>query len=227
MQGAPDRGPLTRTLERMAGRVLSVNLGIVTVASWASDAGRTGIDKRPVATTRATTTGLVGDHIFDVPGHGGVDQAAYAYAAEDAAWWARELGREIGPGRFGENLTTEGVEVTGAVIGERWQVGTTVLEVSAPRIPCRVFAGFWEVPDLIKRFTAHGAPGAYLRVLVEGELSTGDAVEVVHRPAHGVTIGETFRALTLEPELLPHLLEAPELPTHIRERAARRVATQA
>jgi MOSC domain-containing protein YiiM len=77
-----------------------------------------------------------------------VDQAVYAYAAEDAAWW------DQGPGRFGENLTTEGIDVTGAVIGEHWRVGAVLLEVSVPRIPGTTFAGFWQAPDLVKRFTA-------------------------------------------------------------------------
>jgi MOSC domain-containing protein YiiM len=112
--------------------------------------------------------------------------------------------------------------VTGAVIGERWLVGPVLLEVSRPRIPCTTFAGFWQAPDLVKRFTQRGAPGAYLRVLDEGDLQAGDPVEVVHRPAHGLTIGETFRALTTEPELLPRLLDAPELPVRIREKALRR-----
>jgi MOSC domain-containing protein YiiM len=99
-----------------------------------------------------------------------------------------------------------------------------MFEVALPRIPCRTFAGFWGVPDLIKRFTDHGAPGAYLRVVMEGEVGAGDPIEIVHRPGHGVTLGETFRALTNEPDLLPRLLDAPELPAKTRERVRRRLA---
>jgi MOSC domain-containing protein YiiM len=210
----------------MTGRLVSVNLGVVRTAQWASPVGATGIDKRPVpGRVRATAVGLAGDRVLDAAHHGGVDQAVYAYAREDAAWWAAELERELPPGRFGENLSTEGLDLTGAVIGERWAVGDALLEVSCPRIPCRTFVGFWEVPDLIKRFTAHGAPGAYLRVLTEGELGAGDTVEVVHRPAHGLTIGDTFAAVTLRPELLPRLAEVGELPAKYRDRARRRVGT--
>ena len=209
----------------MAGRLVSVNVGAPTSASWAdADDGRSGIDKRPAAgPVRVAPAGVVGDFIGNLRVHGGADQAAYAYAREDAAWWERELGHEIRPGAFGENLSTQGVDVTGAVIGERWAAGTALLEVSMPRTPCTVFAGFWDVPDLIKRFTAHGAPGAYLRVVRAGVVTAGDPVEVVDRPAHGVTIGTTFRALNGEPELLPALLAATQLPKAVRDKVHRRL----
>ncbi|MER7460203.1 MOSC domain-containing protein [Micromonospora sp. NPDC126480] len=210
----------------MTGRVISVNLGIVTEAEWAGDAsGRSGIDKRPAdGRVHVHGEGLAGDFIGERAHHGGPDKAVYAYAEEDAAWWAAELGRRVAPGAFGENLTTRAVDVTGAVIGERWAIGSAVLQVSMPRTPCTTFAGFWGVPDLIKRFTVRARPGAYLRVLGEGEIGAGDRVEVLDRPAHGVTVGEVFRALNLEPELLPRLLHAEELPERVREKARRRVA---
>ena len=202
-----------------------MNVGAALEAPWAGDCGRTGIDKRPVAgRVRATTYGLAGDSILDKRHHGGRDQAAYAYAREDAAFWAAELDRDIQPGNFGENLSTVGIAVTDAVIGERWAIGDAVFEVSAPRLPCRVFAGFWGVPDLIKRFTDHGAPGAYLRVIVEGEVGAGDRIAVISRPGHGLTVGETMRALTIEPELLPRLLAVDALPDKVRDTARRRVA---
>ncbi|MEU8389115.1 MOSC domain-containing protein [Micromonospora sp. NPDC048842] len=212
----------------MTGRVAAVNLGIVTEAGWASDAsGRSGIDKRPVdGPVSLLTGGVAGDFIAERPQHGGPDQAVYAYAEEDAAWWVAELGRAIPPGGFGENLTTYAVDVTGAVIGEQWQVGSALLQVTKPRTPCTTFAGFWGVPDLIKRFTVRASPGAYLRVLREGEVGAGDPVEVVDRPAHGVTIGEVFRATSLEPELLPRLLDVEDLPAPIREKARRRLAAR-
>lgn len=210
----------------MTGRVLSINVGTVTQAAWAGDAsGRSGIDKRP-ATGRVTVRadGVDGDFIGERAVHGGVDKAVYSYAREDALWWERELDRTIGSGGFGENLTLTGVDVTGAVIGERWAVGTALLEVSLPRTPCTTFAGFWGVPDLIKRFTDRAAPGAYLRVLRDGEVGAGDPVEVVGRPAHGVTIGETFRILTVASESLPRLLDVPELPAYVQDRVRRRLA---
>ncbi|MEV0329854.1 MOSC domain-containing protein [Micromonospora echinospora] len=209
----------------MTGKVISVNLAVVTEAEWAGDAsGRSGIDKRPaVGRVPIRFDGVVGDFIAERAHHGGPDQAVYAYATEDAGWWAAELDRAVPPGRFGENLTTLGVDVTGAVIGEQWAIGSALLQVTKPRTPCRTFAGFWGVPDLIKRFAARAAPGAYLRVLREGEVGADDRVEVRDRPAHGVTIGEVFRALHGEPELLPRLLDAPGLPEPIREKVRRRL----
>ncbi|MFF5057112.1 MOSC domain-containing protein [Micromonospora sp. NPDC000663] len=210
----------------MTGRVAAVNLGIVTEADWAGDAsGRSGIDKRPVdGPVAVLAEGLAGDFIGERAVHGGPDKAVYAYAEEDAAWWSAEIGRSIRPGGFGENLTTYAVDVTEAVIGEQWAVGTAVLQVTMPRTPCTTFAGFWGVPDLIRRFTVRASPGAYLRVLREGEVGAGDPVEVMERPAHGVTIGEVFRATSLEPELLPRLLDADDLPEPIRDKVRRRLA---
>jgi MOSC domain-containing protein YiiM len=210
----------------MISQLISVNLGMVRVASWARNAsGRSGIDKRPAdGRVMVRAGGVVGDFIGELAHHGGADKAAYAYAREDATWWEGELGRKIPPGSFGENLSTEGIDVTGAVIGERWAIGSARFEVSVPRTPCTTFAGFWGVPDLINRFTEHGAPGAYLRVIADGEVGAGDAIEVIHRPAHAVTIGDTFRALNNSPELLPRLLDAPELPLDVRERVQRRIA---
>lgn len=206
----------------MTGRIVSVNLGVLRTVPWTAGMGSTGIDKRPTpGRVRAEGVGLVGDVIVDKANHGGYDQAIYAYAREDAAWWAAELDREVLPGAFGENLSTEGIDVTGAVIGERWQVGSTLLEVSRPRIPCRTFAGFWDVPQLIKLFTRRGVPGAYLRIVTEGELGAGDEVRLVNRPEHGVTIGDVFRALTGDRALIPRLLDAPELPAALHEKARR------
>ncbi|MEV0428909.1 MOSC domain-containing protein [Micromonospora sp. NPDC050495] len=209
----------------MTGRLAAVNLGVITEAEWAGDpSGRSGIDKQPTDGPVAVRfAGLTGDFIGERAHHGGPDQAVYAYAEEDAARWSAELGRALRPGAFGENLTTYAVDVTGAVIGERWAVGSALLEVTKPRTPCATFAGFWGMPDLIKRFTARAAPGAYLRVLREGAVGAGDPVEVVERPAHGVTIGQVFRATTLEPDLLPALLDVPELPAALQEKVRRRL----
>jgi len=140
---------------------------------------RSGIDKRPVEGRVAVgRLGLDGDVQANRRHHGGEGQAVYAYAQEDADWWAAELDRELPAGRFGENLRTTGLDLTGAVLGERWRVGTTLLEVTASRTPCANFERFWGVPQLVRRFTAHGATGAYLRVLETGNVGAGDAVEV-------------------------------------------------
>lgn len=196
----------------MIGTVVAVNVVHALIPDVLGSLELTAIDKRPVVgRVLARTLGLAGDRQYDTRNHGGPDQAVYAYAREDAEHWQRELERTLVPGSFGENLSTQGVEVTGAVVGEHWAIGDAVLQVSCPRIPCATFQGFWDVPQLVRRFTEHGAPGAYLRVLVEGLVGAGDPVRIVHRPGHGVTLGETFRALTGERELLPRLLDVPEL----------------
>jgi MOSC domain-containing protein YiiM len=207
--------------------VISVN---VAFPREVEGIGRTGIDKRPadgpvaVAVPGEGGSGVAGDAILETDVHGGVDQAVYAYAREDLDAWQQSLSRALSNGTFGENLTTDGVDVTGAVIGERWRIGTEVeLEVSSPRSPCNTFARWMDEPQWIKRFTARALPGAYLRVVNPGTVRARDTVEVVHRPAHGLTIGDTFRAVTLEPALLPRLIDVEELPAYIRERAARRV----
>jgi MOSC domain-containing protein YiiM len=197
----------------------------------------TGIDKRPTddtITVRAPGPmhgglggGLVGDFIGDSQVHGGDDQAVYAYAREDLDVWQQELERDLDNGMFGENFTTEGLDVTGALIGERWQAGSDglVLEVSRPRVPCRTFAAWLAIQGWVKTFTKAATPGAYLRVIESGTVRGGDSIVVVDRPNHDVTIGLVFRALTLEPELLPRLLEADALPDETQELARRRVTS--
>jgi MOSC domain-containing protein YiiM len=168
--------------------------------------------------------GLAGDVQVNRRHHGGEGQAVYAYAQEDADWWAAELDRALPPGRFGENLRTSGVDLADAVLGERWRVGTALLQVTAPRIPCANFERFWVVPQLVKRFTAKGASGAYLRVLETGEIAAGDPIEVVHRPGHGVTAGLAFRAFTTQKSRLPELAPAlSHLPVKDRPRVAAKI----
>jgi MOSC domain-containing protein YiiM len=167
--------------------------------------------------------GLAGDRVYDVKHHGGPDQAVYAYAREDLDTWAAELGKPLSNGAFGENLTTEGVYVNDALIGERWRIGQdVVLEVCCPRIPCGTFQGWLEQDGWIKRFTQAVLPGTYLRVISPGMISAGDRVRVEGRPSHDVTVAVTFRAMTTEPELLPRLLTAEAMPDDIKELARRR-----
>ncbi|MFE9662264.1 MULTISPECIES: MOSC domain-containing protein [unclassified Streptomyces] len=180
--------------------------------------GVTGIDKRPVTGPLRVAapgpkgiggSGLAGDAVCDLRHHGGNDQAVYAFAREDLDDWEPDLGRALPAGCFGENFTTEGVDITHALIGERWRVGgELVLEVSSARIPCRTFAGFLGERGWVRRFTEKGAPGAYLRVITPGEVRAGDPVEVVHRPDHDITVLTEFRALTTRRELLPRVLVA-------------------
>ena len=193
----------------------------------------TGIDKRPVAGPVAVTApgpkgtgqvGLAGDRVYDVKHHGGDDQAVYAYAREDLDRWEAELGRRLANGSFGENLTTAGLDVNEALIGERWRIGPDlVLEVSCPRIPCATFQGWLERDGWISRFTQAALPGAYLRVIEPGDIRAADPIEIVQRPGHDVTVALTFRALTRQPELLPRLLIADALPEESRERVRKRI----
>jgi len=213
--------------------IVSVNLA-VPEPNPAKGVGVTGINKQPVGhavTVRApgpkTTglhSGLVGDRIFDVEHHGGDDQAVYAYALEDYGWWQARLGRRLPNGLFGENLTTEGVDVNGAVIGERWRVGALlVLQPTFGRIPCATFQHKMGEPGWVKTFARASRPGAYLRVLEPGEVRAGDPVTVEDRPSHGVSIAMAFRAYMTEPELLPELVEVDGLPDDLRETLAERL----
>jgi MOSC domain-containing protein YiiM len=161
--------------------------------------GVTAIDKRPAeGPVKVHPLGLTGDIQASRKHHGGPSKAVYAYSQEDADFWSAELGRDMAPGMFGENLRVAGIEATQAVIGEQWRIGEVLLEVTEPRTPCMNFARYLGEPDWVKRFTAEGRVGTYLSVLRGGKIEAGDAVVVVHRPEHKVTIGQLFAGLTAE-----------------------------
>jgi MOSC domain-containing protein YiiM len=180
---------------------------------------RTAIDKRPVpGPIPLGRSGLDGDERGDLEHHGHDDQAVYAYAAEDADHWAAELERAVPPGALGENLRTVGLDVSGACIGERWRVGTALVEVSAPRTPCRTFVRHWDLPDLVERFTRAGRPGAYLRVIEPGAVAAGDPVEVVARPEHGISVATAlaWRNVAIERDEAERLAAVPGLSAPMR-----------
>lgn len=199
-------------------RIESVNVGTIEQVPWGS-LKASAINKRPVfGTVDVDFLGLVGDQVADTKHHGGRDQAVYAYAREDLDDWQRELGRPIASGGFGENLTTVGLDVQNARLGERWRVGTALLEVSAVRIPCAVFQGFMAERAWVKRFTERGVPGAYLRVIEPGQVQPGDAIDVVQTRDHDVTVAMAFRALTTDRHLLPELAVEPRVSQVIRNK---------
>lgn len=164
----------------MQASVLSVNVAQPRTIRWRGQDVPTGIFKEPVeGPVRARDQGLEGDHQADRRVHGGEAKAVYAYAREDYEWWEAELGRELPPGTFGENLTVRGLDVTGARPGERWRVGGALLQVTEPRLPCFKLGVKMDSLRFLKQFTAAGRPGTYLRVLEEGDVQVGDTVEVI------------------------------------------------
>jgi MOSC domain-containing protein YiiM len=202
-----EAGPADNVPGMAAARVISVNIGHGRDADWAGSLKRTAIDKRPVpGPAHVGRLGLAGDEQVDKPDHGGYEQALYAYAREDLDWWVEQLGRELTGGSFGENITTSGLDVTGALIGEVWQLGSAVVQVTAPRIPCAVFAGWLGERQWVKRFADAQRPGAYLRVLTEGRVGPRDPVAVLGRPAERVTIAESMAAYYGDTELMQRLL---------------------
>lgn len=212
----------------MSPRVLSINItSVVHQGEWTGSEGRTGIDKRSVTgAIEFKNNGVVGDRVIDTNVHGGYEQAVYAYAREDAQWWEREINEEIPAGRFGENLTTEGIDVNAAIIGEQWKIGSVILEVSQPRIPCRVFAGFWKRATLIKDFTQAGRPGTYLRIIQEGTAQAGDAIEVIFKPNHTITISDLFAAKSGERSKINQIKDVTYLSTEFKEWSQKIAATQ-
>ena len=210
----------------------SVNVGTVRDGIRPRGGG-SAIGKRPVASAQVRDpgpkrgglgSGVVGDDVGSRKHHGGSGQAVYAVAREELDWWGAELGRDLRDGMFGENLTTVGLDVDAAVVGERWRVGSALLEVTAPRIPCATFAAWMGEPGWVRRFTEHGRTGAYLAVVEPGLVSAGDAVEVGGRPAHGITVPQVFRALTGDAEAAGHVLDAGVLGEDDSAYLARRLA---
>ena len=207
----------------MSAQIVSVNIGQPEPKEW-SVLG-SAIAKHPVAgETVVGRLGLLGDQVADTRHHGGVDQAVYAFAREDLDHWVEQLGAPIRDGQFGENLTTSGLDVNEAEIGERWRIGSALFEVASVRIPCNNFKSWmgdsgFDNTGWVKRFTAAGRPGPYLRVIREGSLAAGAQIVVEHRPGHGVTVSTMFQALTTDRTLLPLLLRVDGLVDEARRTA--------
>ena len=218
----------------MEPRVSSVNVGSAR-GGIRPRGGESAIDKRPVQRVEVRDpgpklgglgSGVVGDDVATRKHHGGSSQAVYAVAREELDWWGATLGRELRDGMFGENLTTSGLDVDASVIGDRWRVGSALLEVTGPRIPCATFAAWMGERGWVRRFTERGRTGAYLAVVDPGSIAVGDAVEVVFRPEHGITVPEVFRAFMGDGALAEVVLDAgalrPDVQTALQRRYARR-----
>jgi MOSC domain-containing protein YiiM len=211
--------------------VVSVNVGLPRDEAWAGSLKRTAIDKRPVSgPVEVGLMGLAGDEVADTKHHGGTYQAVYAFAREDSDYWAGRLGGPVRHGLFGENLTTVGIDVNEARLGEQWRIGSVLLEVVSVRIPCSVFKNWLDLHghdarQWQKRFTVVGRPGPYLRVLEPGTLAAGDELVVEHRPDHDVTVSMMFRALTTERALLRHLVGLDRIDPQAIEAAERYAAS--
>lgn len=194
------------------GKVLSVNVGGVREFEYNGRIAKSAIWKSPVQGRIAIRgINLDGDDQADREAHGGFDKAIYAYAIEDTRWWEEVIGKPLAYGQFGENLTTDGIEVNDALVGERWQVGTAVLEVSEPRVPCWRLGVRMGDNLFPRRFTEAQRPGTYLRIVVEGHVGAGDEIRVVERPDHNLTIRDVFRIYTRDRHEVEQLLAVPQM----------------
>ncbi len=210
-----------------SGKVLSVNVGQVRAFEYNGRPAQSAIWKSPVeGRIAARGVNLDGDDQADRKVHGGPEKALYAYAVEDVRWWQQELGRSLEHGEFGENLTTEGIDVNGALVGERWEVGTTVLEVSEPRVPCWRLGVRMDDNKFPRRFTEALRPGTYLRIVSEGEVGAGDEIRVVDRPDHDLTIRDVLRIFSVDRDQIERLLAAPQLSESWRTWAEERLAKE-
>ncbi|MEA2507659.1 MAG: hypothetical protein QOH48_2277 [Actinomycetota bacterium] len=197
----------------LTGRIESVNVGRPRTVQFRGKPVTTAIWKSPVpGPVRAEGVNLTADDQADRTVHGGEDKALYAYASEDYRWWGEQLGTELGPGTFGDNLTTAGLNLTQAVVGERWRAGTAVFQVAQPRIPCFKLGIRMGDAGFPRRFSIANRPGAYLRIIEPGEVSAGAPIQRLDVPNHGVTVGDIAHIYYAEHARAGELLLAPQLP---------------
>jgi MOSC domain-containing protein YiiM len=205
--------------------LLSINAGSPRTIEWRGQTIHTSIFKSPIAGRVAIRgVNVAGDDQADKRVHGGPDMAVYAYSAEDYDWWEAQGLEHLGPGTFGENLTTRGIEVSRAFVGERWRVGSALLEVVSPRIPCYKLAMRMDDPIFVKRFADALLPGAYLRIIEEGEAEAGDAITLVEQPQTAVTVADVARLRFKPSPEIAQLVTLDRLPDSWREWASEALA---
>jgi MOSC domain-containing protein YiiM len=210
---------------QIIGTVLSVNVGVPQTVRWHDREVTSAIWKEPVTGPRKVRgVNVDGDDQADRRVHGGETKALYVYAGEDYRWWSDQLGRDLGAGTFGDNLTTAGIEPSAAAVGERWAIGTVVVRVTEPRIPCFKLGIRMGDAEFVPRFAQAGRPGTYLAIEQEGELAAGDAIVLLDRPAAGITVGDVERTYHGHTDRLAALVDSPHLSESWRAWAARRLA---
>lgn len=202
--------------------LVSVNVGLPREVEWKGIQVSTGIFKSPIAgPIDVKTLNLHGDRQADLSVHGGPDKAIYGYPSEHYGYWrAQLLGAELAWGAFGENLTTEGLLEEELRIGDRLRVGTALLVVKQPRVPCYKLTIRFDRDDMIKRFIASHTSGFYFAVLEEGQLANGAPIEVVHRDPAAVTVADINRLYYGhggDPELLRRAVAVEALPRGWRD----------
>ncbi len=175
-------------------RLVSVNVGVPREVQRKGRAVSSAIFKEPVAgRVMLRSLNLEGDRQADLSVHGGPDKAVYAYPAEHYAFWQNELKRELPFGMFGENLTTESLLEHAVQIGDRFRIGSAELIVTQPRLPCYKLGMKFEADDMVKRFLASGRTGFYFSVAREGELGSGDRIELIARDANRAAVSDITR----------------------------------
>jgi MOSC domain-containing protein YiiM len=209
-------------------KVVSVNVGRPREVLWKGDRVSTAIFKSPVeGRIEVKRLNLRGDQQADLTVHGGVDKAIYGYPSEHYAYWRKELPQaDLGWGAFGENLTTEGLQEESLHIGDRLRIGSTLLMVTQPRVPCYKLTIRFDRDDLIKRFIRSNTSGFYFAVVEEGELAAGDAIEIVHGDPAAVTVADInhlYYGRTHSGELLRRAVDLEALPEGWREHLRQRV----
>lgn len=202
-----------------------MNVSGVRTVQYQGKTVTSGIFKTPVdGHVRIEGVNIRGDHQADREVHGGPTRAAYAYAEEDYIWCQGQLGRTLPPGKFGENFTLRGVDVSGALVGERWRVGTAILEVTSPRVPCYKLGMAMEDARFIRAFARALRPGAYLGIVEAGDVGVGDSVEIVAKPEHKLSIQDMARIYLFEHDRLSEML-VPQLPSDWRSWVLSQIAT--
>jgi MOSC domain-containing protein YiiM len=176
-------------------KVVSVNVGLPRTITWKGRTLQTGIFKAPISgRVQVRTLNLDGDRQADLSVHGGPDKAIYLYPSEHNGYWQGEFPEmELPWGMFGENFTTEGVLEETVNIGDRWRIGSALVMVTQPRVPCYKLAAKFGRQDIVKRFLASGRSGFYLRVMQEGKMGVGDPIELMNQDRHGVTVTDVIK----------------------------------